>query len=532
MRSDVTTLLSTAANGPAVNSDPLGISLLGTAQFIPLLTHFFHSAPFVMGVVECKDNKLTHIIANPAAESFLGLPSGYAAGKTMPETQISAEEESFWLERYLTAKREGRAVQFSNQSFLGEKKVWMQCTVLFVGPKENGGDLYCYICEDITEKRDLLENLKAERERFELAVEGTNAGLWDWNLSNGEVYYSRQYREMLGYSEVEFPNDVSSWQKLIHPEDLAHALESVRNYMEDKNTEYHLEHRLLCRDGSYRWILARGACTRDLQGKPVRFTGWHVDIHELRSTVEELKRRDAIIDAQQVKIFASAKMSSLGEMAGSIAHEINNPLAIIALSANQISDAFHRQPINTAIVDESVQKIESTVARIGKIVKGLRAFSRSGENDPFAPCRIELLVNDTLELCRERFRSLQIELRVPKIPNRPVDCRGVQISQVFLNLLSNSLDAVRTQANAWVELKVEEEENGLLFSVTDSGAGISPKISARMMEPFFTTKEVGEGTGLGLSIAKGILEDHGSSLEFDATSSNTRFFFRLPYFQP
>jgi C4-dicarboxylate-specific signal transduction histidine kinase len=181
------------------------------------------------------------------------------------------------------------------------------------------------------------------------------------------------------------------------------------------------------------------------------------------------------------------------------------------------------------LVTESLLRIGNTVKRIGKIVKGLRSFSRSGENDPFVSTAVEQIVSDTLELCKERFRSQGIALKIGPIPDKTIECRAVQVSQVLLNLLNNALDAAKKAEESWVELAVKEEGEGIVFAVTDSGRGIPPEIAARMMDPFFTTKDVGEGTGLGLSIAKGIVEDHGGSLEYDSGSANTRFRFRIPF---
>lgn len=137
-------------------------------------------------------------------------------------------------------------------------------------------------------------------------------------------------------------------------------------------------------------------------------------------------------------------------------------------------------------------------------------------------------MHDTLALCAERFRSRGVELRIDQLVDDPLECRSVQISQVLLNLLNNSYDAVQGEPGAWVAIAVAREGSDALFSVTDSGPGIPEAVAARMLEPFFTTKDVGEGTGLGLSIAKGIVEDHGGHLKFDTNTPTTRFYFRIP----
>ncbi len=491
----------------------------------PLIIQFIEAAPWITGLVEVTDDKIIFIANSPAVEEFLMQPMGSTKGRPLLDFGSNPEQMKFLVSKYREARDLKTSVQFPLVWDRAGEKRWLQVTVMYLESSKTG-DICLFFSEDQTEKKKLIEELQAERERFQLAIDGANAGLWDWNISSGEVYFSEQWKKMLGYEDEDIPPELSGWRNLLHPDDEATALQTIQKYFDKKTDEYRLEHRLRCKDGQYRWILAKGICIWDSQGNPLRMTGWHVDIHELRSTVDELKRRDKIILEQQVKIIASAKMSSLGEMAGGIAHEINNPLAIIGLSAKQISDSLKIQNFSTA--QEAVQKIESTVQRIGRIVKGLRAFSRSGDNDPFEYASVEQIVNDTLELCRERFYSNQIELKIHVLPKAEIYCRAVQLSQVLLNLLNNAHDAVYGTLNAWVEMKVTLANNTLLFEISDSGKGITPLISERMMEPFFTTKDVGEGTGLGLSIAKGIVEDHGGSLQYDAKIGNTRFFFTLP----
>ena len=332
---------------------------------------------------------------------------------------------------------------------------------------------------------------------------------------------------MLGYEESDIQNHVESWSDLIHPEDKDFCLSRLKSYLDREHPDFMLEHRLRCKDGSYRWILSKGAALWDPAGKPLRLTGWHIDIHELKSSIEELQKRDRIIREQQMKIVTAAKMSSLGEMAGGIAHEINNPLAIIDLSANQICDTLQRNPGDLALIQESANSIKNTVKRISRIVKGLRTFARSGENDPFKPYPLENLVNETLDLCRERFRQSDIRLTASPIPSLNLHCRAVQISQVLLNLLNNSFDAIKKLDDKWVHLEVEKKNDRLIIKLKDSGPPIPSAIQPKIMDPFFTTKEVGEGTGLGLSISKGIVEAHGGGLHFEA-GPPTCFWLDLP----
>ncbi len=260
---------------------------------------------------------------------------------------------------------------------------------------------------------------------------------------------------------------------------------------------------------------------RDKSGSIVMTVGVSRDITEKLAA-------EAAIEEQRMRLVSSAKMSALGEMAGGIAHEINNPLGIIQGVTTCLLDEVNSGTANNASIQEGLKKIINTSIRIAKVVKGLRFFSRNADHDPTIEVEANQIVQDTLELCAERFRVSRVALRVGKIAPAHIECRPTEIAQVLLNLLNNSYDAVVDSQNAWVEVEVTEEKTEVWFKITDSGVGIDPEVAERMMDPFFTTKEVGKGTGLGLSISKGIVESHGGSLEYIADYLYTTFLVRLP----
>lgn len=234
---------------------------------------------------------------------------------------------------------------------------------------------------------------------------------------------------------------------------------------------------------------------------------------------------------QQKHIVRTSKMSALGEMASGIAHEINNPVAIVLTRAEQLEEVLAEKELDRALLIELASAIRRTAGRIGKIVKGLKSFAREGEVDPFETVSLHSVIQDTLDLCRDRFRTHGIELRTGVLPvDMTISCRPVQVSQVLLNLVNNAFDAAQPSAGKWVALSFEEVGLNVEISVSDSGDPIPPEVKEKIMQPFFTTKEVGKGTGLGLSISKGLVESHGGELRLDEASSATRFIVRLPRF--
>ena len=249
---------------------------------------------------------------------------------------------------------------------------------------------------------------------------------------------------------------------------------------------------------------------------------------QLRRDIEERLRAERELDETRQASIYSAKMAALGEMSGNIGHEINNPLAAILLRAQRLQRLAAKDKLDLDTVRGAAHDIQATVDRIRRIVDALRSFARDAEADPMRPESLQAIVTETIELCAQRFRQHAIELVVEPIArDLYVDCRGVQISQVLLNLLGNAHDAVESAVQRRVRIIAEGDEREVRIAVSDSGPGIPRDLHARIMEPFFTTKELGKGTGLGLSVSKGIAEAHGGRLAFDAGAPETRFVLTL-----
>ncbi len=167
---------------------------------------------------------------------------------------------------------------------------------------------YLAICFDITARKQIEEQLRQKEERWQLALQGNNDGIWDWNLQTNEVFFSTRWKSMLGYEEHEITNHLDEWSKRVHPEDLDSAVQDVQNHLAQKTEFYINEHRVQCKDGSYKWILDRGKALWDEVANPIRMVGSHTNIterkqaqakeHQLQTALENAVEGIAFLDTQ------------------------------------------------------------------------------------------------------------------------------------------------------------------------------------------------------------------------------------------
>lgn len=234
---------------------------------------------------------------------------------------------------------------------------------------------------------------------------------------------------------------------------------------------------------------------------------------------------------QVVQLAQASRLSSLGAMAGGIAHEINNPVTIImGMLKIVIKELASDKPVDRVKMGGTLEKARQYTERISKIVKGIRALSRDGSRDPFIQSKVQDIIDNTFGLCEASIQTNSIQLSYDlEDPNLGIDCRPVQISQVLLNLINNSLDAIGDRKNPWIHVAVKKiNDETVEFSVTDCGDGIPEDIAFQLMQPFFTTKGAGKGTGLGLSISQEIIKAHFGKFALDREFANTRFYFQIP----
>ncbi|MEC9282849.1 MAG: ATP-binding protein [Bdellovibrionota bacterium] len=225
-----------------------------------------------------------------------------------------------------------------------------------------------------------------------------------------------------------------------------------------------------------------------------------------------------------------ARLSSLGEVAGNMGHEINNQLAVIEGWADQLSRAeSNPKRANPEFVAKAGGKILTHIQRLHHLTAAIRNFVRKNNEAEYGFHDIRDIIKDAVDIASPKAKKNHVAVKsFFEGGDFSVRCMGVEISQVILNLLSNAVDAVGDQEKPWIQVRVIEKPEQFEISVTDSGDGIDPAIVQKMMSPYFTTKAPGKGTGIGLSISKNIIKSHSGRLEYDSDFKFTRFLIYLP----
>ncbi len=340
------------------------------------------------------------------------------------------------------------------------------------------------------------------------------------------IYSSDMIETITGYPAADFVNGIRTFRSIVYPEDQGSFAEGINAQSPGRAQN---EFRIVTRSGEIRWLHSRATVGRNVDGL-MSIDGIFIDVTETHEVTQLLLQ-------QQTKMAASARLSAIGEMASGIAHEINNPLAIITLRTHQLALLAAKGDVKPSDVLNIISGIESTSIRISKIVKSLQIVARESEQDPFEMVSLKTIIGDTFELCFQRMKKHGINIYVEEISDLiEISCRRVQISQVLINLLNNSFDAVTGLPVRYIRISArpihEAENDKVEMSIVDSGPKIPAELSERIFQPFFTTKGVGKGTGLGLSLSKGIIEAHDGTIRLDTASRETRFVITLPVHQP
>jgi PAS domain S-box-containing protein len=344
------------------------------------------------------------------------------------------------------------------------------------------------------------EVLRESEARLSLAVDAAGVGLWSLRLETGRFWLTAKTRELLSVGaneEVTFERFLS----VVHPEDRAQVRQAVQGMVHSRK-EGRVEYRILRPEGAIRWMASRGRVQCNATGLPDHLTGVTGDITPRKDAEHQLQR-------QREELAHVARVSVMGELAASVAHELNQPLGAILGNAEAAELFLEQDPPALGEVRAILADIRKDDERAGEVIRRMRGLLRKGERER-QPLQINLLVEDAFRLVAAnaalRSTTLRAELR-PDLPEVQGD--RIQLQQVVLNLVMNAMEAMAGQSAETRRLTVRTRgtvNGGITIEVADSGPGIAGNSLPRIFEPFFTTKQ--DGIGMGLSISRKIVEAH------------------------
>lgn len=377
--------------------------------------------------------------------------------------------------------------------------------------------------EDVTDRRRAESKLRQSESLLRAAQEIANLGNYEVHVPAGATYWSDQMFRITGIDLEDGPVPTEEFvQRLVHEDDRDSFMREWQRAITDTG-KFDLEYRLVRPDGTLRDVHSIAQIAPGPDGESLVVTGTIHDISDRKAAEEEMRQ-------SQEKLTHVARLSTMGEMATGLSHEINQPLTAIA-TYSQAALRMLGSPAGADPEDlkDALTQITAQALRAGEVIRRLRAFvkNRSTRSETID---LNRLIEDLRVLAEPDARVNDVRLTLdlaPSVP--PVSADPVQIQQVLLNLVRNAIDATNeaTGAQREVVLATRVAMEGVEVAVIDHGAGIDPKILDNLFNPFFTTKAT--GTGLGLAISRSIIRAHLGKLGHRSTpGGGTTFYFTLP----
>lgn len=235
------------------------------------------------------------------------------------------------------------------------------------------------------------------------------------------------------------------------------------------------------------------------------------------------KKLQEEVEREKLKAHEASKLATLGEMAAGVAHEINNPMAVMNGAI-----AVLKKKIDDPGLVRKIDLLESSWKRISRIVKGMKKLAHGSESMEKSFVTLNHVIKGCVDMVEEKSKRTGVEILCRDLSTERIYADEIQVEQALINLLNNSIDAVEGLTPSWVEVSTLEDEEFVSIVVKDSGHGVDSEILKSIFDPFYTSKPVGKGTGLGLPISKRIARDHGGDLEYKTIGGHTAFVLKVP----
>jgi PAS domain S-box-containing protein len=378
-------------------------------------------------------------------------------------------------------------------------------------------------CEDVTERKEAENALRQSEMYLAEAQRLSRTGSFGWRVASGEIIWSDETFRMFGYDKAPSIQHATVFQR-VHPDDRARVEQTIDRASRDGKDFAH-GYRLLMPDGSIKHVHATAHAVTDASGE-IEFVGAVTDVTSRR-------RAEAELHEAQANLAHVTRVTALGELAASIAHEVNQPLAAVVTNAAACLRWLDREPANLKEARGAVQSIVKDGNRAGDVIQRVRALANKTA-DQKAPLDINEVVNEVISLAQHELSSHRVALRLELAPALPLILADrIQLQQVILNLVINAIEAMQPVKDRPRELVIrtrQDETGEVLVTVSDCGVGVAAENADRLFDAFFTTKS--SGMGMGLSICRSIVNAHGGRLSASGNAGpGATFQFTLPLHQ-
>jgi len=367
----------------------------------------------------------------------------------------------------------------------------------------DGGLIVLIACEDITVRKEAEDALRQSQSYLAEAQRLSQTGSFGWRVATGEIIWSDETFRIFGHARAPSVSLDIVLQR-IHPEDRARVRQTLDRASSD-GRDFDHGYRLRMPDGSIKHVHATAHAVTDTSGG-IEFVGAVTDITARKQAEEKLHEA-------QAELAHVARVTALGELAASIAHEVNQPLAAVVAHAAACRRWLDRDPPNLEEARGTVQSIIKDGNRAGEVIQHVRALVNKTVGQK-TPLDINEVVNDVITLLHYELASHRISLRMELAPALcPVLGDRIQLQQVILNLVINGIEAMQPVTDRRRELVIrtrQDDAGKILVEIRDCGIGLAGGNASRLFEAFFTTKS--DGMGMGLSICRSIVESHGGRL--------------------
>jgi PAS domain S-box-containing protein len=381
---------------------------------------------------------------------------------------------------------------------------------------------------DVTEQELLTQELERRQAYLAEAQKLSHTGSWAWSPTGGNKYYSEECFRVLGFEPQGVPPALETVIQRIHPDDQAYCREQVERAIREKVAS-EFDYRIVHPDKRVRDIHCVGHPVLDGSGNLVELVGTVIDVTERkradeeRQAAEQERERLHQLEAELAHI---NRVSTLGEMAASLAHEIKQPIAAAITSANSCIEWLSHDPPNIERARTAATRIDRYGKRAAEIIDRIRSFYKKSHSEREL-VDVNGIINEMLALFQGEATRYSVEMRSELTTELPkIRADRVQLQQVFMNLMLNAVEAMNASGGE-VTVRSQLQEGQLLFSVSDTGPGLPVESAEQIFSAFFTTKP--QGSGMGLAISRSIVESHGGRLW--ATANDGRgatFHFTLP----